>query len=163
MKERRKSERRNWANKPKYPLIDSHGVLVKRNRRRILDRRMSSIMPDRSDNESPSTRLHVSWLDRTKELSASEPELLVGRALGCGICIDSQFASREHALFTYRDGTFYICDHSTNGTFLRLNQHQQHQDIHLVGKEMPLSGSGLIGLGVPIDQNDKNVIRFRLE
>jgi hypothetical protein len=160
MKERRKSERRNWANKPKYPLTDSHGVLVKRNRRRILDRRMSSIGPDRSNNESPGTRLHVSWLDTTKELSASEPELLVGRALGCGICVDSQFASREHALFTCRDGTFYICDHSTNGTFLRVNH---HEEIHLVGKELPLSGSGLISLGVPIDQNDKNVIRFRLE
>jgi FHA domain len=162
MKERRKRERRNWANKPKYPLTDSNGVLVKRNRRRILDRRMNS-KPDRSDNEPLSTRLHVSWLDITKELSATEPELLVGRALGCGICVDSQFASREHALFTYRDGTFCICDHSTNGTFLRLNQHQQHQDIHLVGKELPLSGSGLISLGIPIDQNDKNVIRFRLE
>jgi hypothetical protein len=160
MKERRKGERRNWANKPKYPLIDSKGILVKRNRRRILDRRLDSIRPDRSDNERPSPRLHVSWLDITKELSAAEPELLVGRALSCGICVDNQFASREHALFTYRDGTFRICDHSTNGTFLRLNQ---HQDIHLIGKEWPLSGSGLISLGVPIDQNDKYVIRFRLE
>jgi hypothetical protein len=160
MKERRKSERRNWANKPKYPLTDSHGVLVKRNRRRILDRRMIGIRPDRSDNEPSGTRLHVSCLDITKELSASGPELLVGRALSCGICVDSQFASREHALITYQEGTFCICDHSTNGTFLRLNQ---HQDIHLVGKESPLSGSGLISLGVPIDQDDKYVIRFRLE
>ncbi len=161
MTERRKHERRNWGNKPEYPLIDSNGVLVKGNRRRILDRRMNNAKPGRSDNEAlPSTRLYVSCLDITKELSASETELLVGRALSCGISVDSQFASRKHALFKYRDGTFFICDKSTNGTFVRLNQ---HQDVHLVGKELPLSGSGLISLGLPIDHNDKYVIRFRRE
>ncbi len=171
MKERRKGERRNWGNQPKYPFIDSDGVLVTSNRRRILDRRtldrrtldrrMDSANPNRIDKDAPpSTRLYVSWLDITKELSASDPELLVGRGSSCGISVDSQFASREHAQLKYRDGTFFIRDHSTNGTFLRLNQ---HQDIHLVGKELPLSGSGLISLGTPIDPNDKYVIRFRRE
>jgi len=161
MNERRKRERRNWGNKPKYPFVDSDGVLVTSNRRRILDRRTDSARPDRSDNEALSSIcLYVSWSDITKELSASEPELLVGRALSCGISVDSQFASREHAVFKYRDGTFFICDQSTNGTFLRLNQ---HQDVHLVGKELPLSGSGLVSLGLPIDRNDEFVIRFRRE
>ena len=43
MKERRKRERRNWVVKPEFPLTDCNGEVVVKNRRRLLDRRMSNI------------------------------------------------------------------------------------------------------------------------
>ena len=42
MAERRNHERRKWGRKVTYPFIDSDGVLVTKNRRRLVDRRVAS-------------------------------------------------------------------------------------------------------------------------
>jgi hypothetical protein len=41
MKDRRKSERRKWVGKLSYPFTDSNGILVTKNRRRVIDRRVN--------------------------------------------------------------------------------------------------------------------------
>lgn len=42
MSERRNHERRKWGRKVTYPFIDSDGVLVTKNRRRLVDRRLEN-------------------------------------------------------------------------------------------------------------------------
>ena len=42
MSERRNQERRKWGRKVTYPFIDSDGVLVTKNRRRLVDRRIEN-------------------------------------------------------------------------------------------------------------------------
>lgn len=53
---------------------------------------------------------------RTYELSE---ELVVGRAGGCGVVVNDNYASQLHARIFQRDSTFYLEDlGSTNGTYL---------------------------------------------
>ncbi len=48
MTNRRKQERRRWGRKVTYPFIDSDGVLVTKNRRRLVDRRLPN---EEEDNQ----------------------------------------------------------------------------------------------------------------
>lgn len=156
MKDRRKAERRKWGPAPKYPFLDSDGVLVTHNRRRVIDRRLTSIeLEDDANQTARSLRLSVK--DNTRELSEDSRKLVVGRGSQCDIRIKAKFASRVHAVFEYRDGAFVVIDESTNGTFLATDQ---GDNVHLVGEEMTLSGTGYISLGAPVDHDDKEIIRF---
>lgn len=60
MAERRNNERRKWGRKVTYPFIDSDGVLVTKNRRRLVDRRVAKSdatesKPVQSKNPVPPT------------------------------------------------------------------------------------------------------------
>ena len=162
MNERRKGEGRKWGPPPEYPFIDSNGVLVTKNRRRVVDRRTSA-RPIGAD--TPATpiarRLLLSFLDNTLELTETQSELLAGRSPDCDIRITNNLTSRVHARFLFRGGHFYITDQSTNGTYLKLNQ--QDKEIHLLSNEIQLSGIGLISLGCPIEDNENYTIRFACE
>lgn len=52
MKERRNIERRKYGRKVTYPFIDSDGVLVTKNRRRLVDRRLSNEDTRNSDSDN---------------------------------------------------------------------------------------------------------------
>ena len=53
MSERRNNERRKWGRKVTYPFIDSDGVLVTKNRRRLVDRRLDQA--ESSDKKASTT------------------------------------------------------------------------------------------------------------
>lgn len=65
MPEQRNNERRKWGRKIIYPFIDSKGVLVTKNRRRLIDRRIENV--DVNDVEASS-------LDKPELPSLSDPQ-----------------------------------------------------------------------------------------
>jgi hypothetical protein len=160
MKDQRRDERRTWAKPPEYPFIDADGIIVYHNRRRIVERRRADFMTALISAEIKinATRLLLCHHDRTEVVSEVSPRLLAGRSVRCDVRISKGFISRKHILFEYRRGSFYIIDHSTNGTYLRWDQ---GKELHLMGDEMRLTGSGLISLGCPISPTEERVIRFR--
>lgn len=68
MSERRNHERRKWGRKVTYPFIDSDGVLVTKNRRRLVDRRTA-----REEAEEQNTGVSKKPLPPT--LSDAQPSL----------------------------------------------------------------------------------------
>jgi len=68
MSERRNNERRKWGRKVTYPFIDSDGVLVTKNRRRLVDRRVAKT--DATEQEAASTKKSV-----PPTLSDAQPSL----------------------------------------------------------------------------------------
>jgi len=68
----------------------------------------------------------------------------IGRDKSCDITIDAKFASRSHVNLEFRRGKFVLADHSTNGTYVNLNN---QDDIFIRREELPLIGEGYISLG----------------
>lgn len=75
----------------------------------------------------------------------------LGRDPSCDITIDAKFASRSHVNLEFRRGKFVLVDHSTNGTYVKLNN---QDEIFIRREELPLIGEGYISLGE--DYNPKN-------
>ncbi len=160
MNERRKTERRSWGPPPKYPFVDSNGVLVTHNRRRTVDRRL--LDPDGDEAPPPTDpevnpQLHLRLNGTTKTLDEGSQPLVAGRGSRCDLRLHTRFASREHVRFECRDGAFLIIDQSTNGTYLTT---AQGEEIHLHDEAFTLRGSGQISLGTPVEYNGQELIHY---
>lgn len=110
----------------------------------------------------PEARLSLSCQGKDCKVAPGPRVFKVGRDEDCNIIIDGESISRVHASFVYRRGKFILIDHSTNGTFLRLNG---SEELCLVEDEQcPLTGSGIISLGRSTvganPETDEDVIRF---
>lgn len=81
----------------------------------------------------------------------------IGRDNSCDITIDAKFASRSHVNLEFRRGKFVLVDHSTNGTYVKLNN---QDDIFIRREELPLIGEGYISLGEDYDPANTNNIYF---
>lgn len=74
-------------------------------------------------------------------------ETFVGRHPLCDIRIRSEYTSRVHARFVFREDGFHLVDVSKNGTFVKTSD----GDIfHLKNNaHFPMAHSGFIGFGTP--------------
>ena len=68
----------------------------------------------------------------------------IGRDAGCDLTVDAAYASRSHINLEFRRGKFVLIDHSTNGTYVKLNK---QDEIFIRREELPLLGEGYISLG----------------
>ncbi len=159
MKERRKQERRQWKPPPKFPFIDSNGVLVTHNRRRTLDRRSGSTQQIEADTQQrqEQKRILLRFNDHTAELSEGTNQIVAGRGISCDIVVKNKYTSRSHARFECRNGALVIVDESANGTYVTT---EEGEEIHLKGNAVNLSGSGMISLGSPVHGDDLEIIHF---
>src|SRR5690606_10563840 len=71
--------------------------------------------------------------------------------------INHELASREHCHIEFRRGKYVLVDHSTNGTYVT-SPNQPH--IYLRREELPLQGTGEIGLGQPTAKAGDWLIHF---
>ncbi len=88
-------------------------------------------------------RLRLRWRGETLTLDADSEAVTIGRSQNANITIESEYASRIHADVTYRDASFVLTDHSTNGTYVKTDEVEiyLHDDRHI------LRGEGAISLG----------------
>ena len=75
MSERRNNERRKWGRKVTYPFIDSDGVLVTKNRRRLVDRRVAKTDAAEENVEAPKKTLPPTLSDVQPSLDISESKV----------------------------------------------------------------------------------------
>jgi hypothetical protein len=103
-------------------------------------------------------RLVVTYQGEAKEFKPGPHIFTMGRGQDCDIVVSDRLSSRKHAHFVYRKGKFVLIDHSTNGTFVRSNG---PTEICLVEQEqLPLTGSGIIGLGKSTYKEKDQLIYF---
>ncbi|MEA3411054.1 MAG: FHA domain-containing protein [Pseudomonadota bacterium] len=150
--ERRGSERRKFGLAPRYPFYDSNEVLVKANRRRVVDRRMQTF-----DASAEILYLYLSYLEMSGVLEPSGVTVTLGRDRGCDLRIQTEFSSRKHATISFRGGRYQIEDHSRNGTYIIL---EDETELHITGAKMELYGSGSISLGTPRAYAGEDIIQF---
>ncbi|MFK7794625.1 MAG: FHA domain-containing protein [Gammaproteobacteria bacterium] len=92
-------------------------------------------------------------------LSAQEPRCSLGRDQNCDLVLLNRFSSRRHGRLEWRNGQFYFCDHSFNGTYIDFDD---GRTTHICRDESVLSGSGTISLGKPSNIDQEFVIRFKI-
>jgi class 3 adenylate cyclase len=85
--------------------------------------------------------------------------LFMGRADECQLVVESDFASRMHAFIESKKDYFVLTDQSTNGTYLVSTEGER---MYLKRESVRLPGSGVISLGIRPEDDDDNLIRFRI-
>ncbi len=76
MSERRNQERRKWGRKVTYPFIDSDGVLVTKNRRRLVDRRVAKTDATEHEPVQPKKSAPPTLSDVQPSLDISESKVM---------------------------------------------------------------------------------------
>lgn len=150
-------ERRIHQLSPAFPFFDSEQTLVRDDRRRIPDRRINNIeIHNSAVSETVASRLFLWYKDDVCELLPDSPSVTVGRSSNCELKFYNRYTSRLHAKFQYENGEFTVTDQSTNGTYIKTDE----GEMFLMGEKMPLRGSGIISLGTPIENVEKDVIHY---
>lgn len=94
----------------------------------------------------------------TITVTPEDVPLTIGRDhSACHLSLPTALASRNHCRIDYQYGKFVLADHSTNGTYVR---NERGQQVYLRREELPLMGSGEIGLGERVDEGNRFVIKF---
>ena len=84
------------------------------------------------------------YQDERTEVALDCPATVLGRSADCGLIVDSPKVSRRHASIEYKQGAYYLTDHSTNGTYLVFPSGER-QFLKREGTRMPKSGFILLG------------------
>ena len=158
MLERRQIERRVSKLAPQFPLVDSVNVFVREDRRKTADRRSDRFQAQPLWNQ-PKKKAHfllLRYQNNLRELVPGSEGLVLGRHPKCHIVVNTGYTSRLHARVGYCNGEFVLSDFSKNGTYLRTDR----EYIHRVRQRLPIWGKGLISLGLPISNYEKNLIHF---
>ena len=90
-------------------------------------------------------------------LSQQEKRCSLGRDQNCDLVVLNRFSSRRHGRIEWRNGQFYFCDHSFNGTYIDFDD---GRTTHICRDEIILSGSGILSLGKPSNVDKEFVVRF---
>jgi len=99
--------------------------------------------------------LDVSWAGRSFVLGGERSKLTIGRGPEHDVAIDLEVVSRHHAEIVARGNRFVLCDLSTNGTYVQMDNGPL---LRVCRDEITLTGSGRISPG----REDAGVIEFRL-
>ena len=86
------------------------------------------------------------------------PLITMGRAPGCDLVVTDAFSSRRHCSIRFVRTSFYVVDHSVNGTYITLSS---GDEIHLLRGETVIEGSGEIRLGRSRAEQAHDVISFQ--
>ena len=92
----------------------------------------------------PPTRLQLRHGDRVIVLGEDNRALTFGRDAQNDVVIADRMASRMHARIERRTGKFVLVDHSSNGTYVSIDE---DAPIQLRREELTLRGHGRIGFG----------------
>lgn len=104
-----------------------------------------------SDNsaaaEACSRAALISYRGQTWRVDEEHPAIGIGRDQSSAVVVDVATASRRHASVILRKQKIVIEDHSSNGTFVRL---QNGQELLLRREDLVIAGRVLIGLGASL-------------
>jgi adenylate cyclase len=102
--------------------------------------------------------LIVSLNDERLRVDRWRPLVTIGRAAECDVVVNDHFASRRHCSIRFVRTSFYLVDHSVNGTYVTL---ASGDEIHLLRGETVIEGGGEIRLGRSRTDQVDDVITFQ--
>jgi hypothetical protein len=155
----REKDRRLEATSIQFPLLDSDFNIVRKDRRRISDRRKFNLKLIWQENQPirNSSELKLELHNQRYFFDTRLKQFSLGRSHQCDARVDNRFVSKHHALISYENGEFVLHDISLNGTFIET---EDLGKIRIQGQRAYLFGSGTMSLGAPIEQNNKLCIYF---
>ena len=103
-------------------------------------------------------RLILDYRGRTIEVVPSSQIFTMGRGERNNLVVDRELVSRSHADIEFRQGKFILMEHSTNGTYLLLENGAR---FFVRREEFALHDCGVICLGQAISDGDPDLIRYR--
>jgi len=95
--------------------------------------------------------------DKRARVDQWRTEVSVGRGLDCDLIVSDKCASRRHLTIKLVRTSFYLIDHSVNGTFVAL---EGGDEVHVLRGELQLEGSGQIMLGRRRVEGPQEFIRY---
>jgi class 3 adenylate cyclase len=114
----------------------------------------------RPDDTGFATRaLVVRHRGRVLELSEDAPPLGMGRDPSCGISIEAEWVSRNHASLECRRGLWVFIDRSTNGSFVQFGE---EPELRVHRNELPLRQAGCISLGQSVAAASADLLLFEV-
>lgn len=98
-------------------------------------------------------------------INKKRPSISIGRSKNCDAIINSQQASRTHAIISSRWGKAVLKDKSTNGTYITITENEKSvvDEVFVHMEEFPLPNSGVLSLGCPAKNNAESVIYFNYQ
>jgi hypothetical protein len=109
------------------------------------------------ENPQPLHLLELRFHDHIIEISQARPSVTMGRQRHNDLVVQDNRVSRSHARFEYRSGQFVLIDQSTNGTYVFI---KGKKGMNLKQDEIPVQGSGIIGLGRKVTPDSPQAIHF---
>ncbi len=110
--------------------------------------------------EKAISRLELTFQEDVIEISKVRPSITMGRQRYNDLVVEDNRVSRSHARFEYRRNEFVLIDQSTNGTYVFV---KGKKGMNLRQDELPLNGSGFIGLGRKVASNSPEAIHFTIK
>ena len=102
--------------------------------------------------------LIVALDDARTRVDRWHPLLSLGRDEASDVPVQDQFASRRHCSIRMVRASFYLVDHSVNGTYVTF---ASGDEIHLLRGEIVLEGAGEIHLGRSRAESTDSTVLFR--
>lgn len=102
-------------------------------------------------------RLVLRYGEAEFEVGSQRDTFQLGRSEQNDLVVNHALVSRTHAAIEYRLGKFVLRDRSTNGTYVRMENGER---FFLHREELPLHGSGDIGLGRDASDDNPERIHF---
>ena len=101
--------------------------------------------------------LVVRYGDALVVLSERQPVIVMGRDAECDVAIRDRRASRQHARIELRDDRIVLIDHSSNGTYVTLDD---QPELFLRGDECVIHGRGVISFASSSTSPDADCATF---
>ena len=103
-------------------------------------------------------RLVLEYRGKTLELAATTQTFTMGRNERNSLVVDRELVSRSHADIEFRQGKFILVDHSTNGTYLLLENGAR---FFVRREEFTLHDRGVICLGQAVADHNPDLIYYQ--
>ena len=106
--------------------------------------------------------LTLEYKNRVIRLEENQTVFSIGRGGSCDLVVSSEAASRSHARIEYRQRSFIYLDQSSNGSFVMSAGRRVNDgfNLHVHHQEWAFSGSGYLGLGLPVKEGGEEAIHF---
>ncbi len=155
----REKDRRLKSTQIQFPLLDSDFNIVRKDRRRISDRRKTNLKLIWQENQPirNSSALTLEYGGKRFYFDTNLKKFSIGRSHQSDLRIDNRFASKHHSIISYENGEFVLQDNSLNGTFMET---EDLGKIRIQGQKAYLYGVGVLCLGMPINSESANLINF---
>jgi class 3 adenylate cyclase len=102
-------------------------------------------------------RLLLNYHGQNHEVAPSTEAFTIGRGPRNRLVVDRELVSRSHAAIEFRQGKFILADHSTNGTYLLLENGSR---FFVRREEMTLHDRGIICLGQAVFEQNPDIILY---
>ncbi len=152
-------DRRMVSTSIQFPLLDSDFNIVRKDRRRVKDRRKSNLKLIWQENQPirNATELTIEFAGQRYYFDTNLKQFSLGRSYKCELRVTNNFVSKYHAIISYQNGEFVLQDESLNGTFIEA---EDLGKIRIKDQKAYIYGNGVISLGKPIEHAENDCITF---